>query len=106
MTRGKMSDVRGGWGADAALRACRKMVCRPRGTDQRRGRVVLVNEHRTTRVSSARRTFSPGGPPQAPTGPTLEQGKLPAKGKVYPSLGFKRVRDKPPKAQQQPAVAQ
>ncbi|GFH20622.1 hypothetical protein HaLaN_17773 [Haematococcus lacustris] len=25
----------------------------PRGTDQRRGRVVLVDEHRTTRVSSA-----------------------------------------------------
>ncbi|KAJ9526216.1 hypothetical protein QJQ45_009687 [Haematococcus lacustris] len=43
----------GGWGADAVLRACRKVVCRPRGTDQRRGRVVLVDEHRTTRVSSA-----------------------------------------------------
>ncbi|KAJ9525101.1 hypothetical protein QJQ45_017341 [Haematococcus lacustris] len=45
--------TRGGWGADALLRACRKVVCRPRGTDQRRGRVVLVDEHRTTRVSSA-----------------------------------------------------
>ncbi|KAJ9518613.1 hypothetical protein QJQ45_018638 [Haematococcus lacustris] len=43
----------GGWGADAVLRACRKVVCRPRGTDQLRGRVVLVDEHRTTRVSSA-----------------------------------------------------
>ncbi|KAJ9525578.1 hypothetical protein QJQ45_003314 [Haematococcus lacustris] len=43
----------GGWGADAVLRACRKVVCRPRGTDQRRGRVVLVDEHRTSRVSSA-----------------------------------------------------
>ncbi|KAJ9525882.1 hypothetical protein QJQ45_009238 [Haematococcus lacustris] len=32
------------------------------------------------------------------------QGKLPAKGKEYPGLGYKRVRDKPPKAQ--PAVAQ
>ncbi|KAJ9525880.1 hypothetical protein QJQ45_009243 [Haematococcus lacustris] len=30
-----------------------------------------------------------------------EQGKLPAKGKEYPGLGYKRVRDKPPKAQQQ-----
>ncbi|GFH06732.1 uncharacterized protein HaLaN_01411, partial [Haematococcus lacustris] len=30
-----------------------------------------------------------------------EQGKLPAKGKEYPELGYKRVRDKPPKAQQQ-----
>ncbi|KAJ9531459.1 hypothetical protein QJQ45_006833 [Haematococcus lacustris] len=38
-----------------------------------------------------------------------EQGALPAKGKEYPGLGYKRVRDKPPKAQeqqQQPAEAQ
>ncbi|KAJ9509196.1 hypothetical protein QJQ45_001473 [Haematococcus lacustris] len=38
-----------------------------------------------------------------------EQGALPAKGKEYPELGYKRVRDKPHKAQQQqqePAVAQ
>ncbi|GFH05564.1 hypothetical protein HaLaN_00045 [Haematococcus lacustris] len=33
-----------------------------------------------------------------------EQGKLPAKGKEYPGLGYKRLRDKPPKAQ--PAVTQ
>ncbi|KAJ9529064.1 hypothetical protein QJQ45_007127 [Haematococcus lacustris] len=33
-----------------------------------------------------------------------EQGKLPAKGKEYPGLGYKRLRDKPPKTQ--PAVAQ
>ncbi|KAJ9504615.1 hypothetical protein QJQ45_013637 [Haematococcus lacustris] len=26
-----------------------------------------------------------------------EQGKLPAKGKEYPGLGYKRLRDKPPK---------
>ncbi|KAJ9522252.1 hypothetical protein QJQ45_008079 [Haematococcus lacustris] len=45
--------TRGGWGADAVLRACCKVVCRPRGTDQRWGRVVLVDEHRTSRVSSA-----------------------------------------------------
>ncbi|KAJ9522967.1 hypothetical protein QJQ45_023766 [Haematococcus lacustris] len=43
----------GGWGADAVLLACCKMVCRPRGTDQRRGRVLLVDEHRTSRFSSA-----------------------------------------------------
>ncbi|KAJ9513335.1 hypothetical protein QJQ45_001364 [Haematococcus lacustris] len=236
---------KGGWGADAVLRACRKMVCRTRGTDQRRGGVVLVDEHRTTRVSSAvngqqpcerqlnkRRATRPAGwkppagqveprllrpawsqqrdqpvrgmmwcpvvaprkPPQAPhssqaatqpaasepgpstpqpakrskrtkaeqaaepTQPTKskgkaqgkaakakpapqpgrwldrdcnaalnmqrigesrwrplelcywpEQGALPAKGKEYPGLGYKRLRDKPPKAQQQqqqPAVAQ
>ncbi|KAJ9513066.1 hypothetical protein QJQ45_029449, partial [Haematococcus lacustris] len=45
--------TQGGWGADAVLRACCKVVCRPRGTDQRRGRVVLVDEHRTSWVSSA-----------------------------------------------------
>ncbi|KAJ9525088.1 hypothetical protein QJQ45_017354 [Haematococcus lacustris] len=235
--------TRGGWGADAVLRACRKVVCRPRGTDQRRGRVVLVDEHRTTRVSSAlngqqpcerqlnkRRATRPASwkppagqveqrlvrpawsqlrdqpvrgmmwcpvvaprkPPQAPrssqeatqaaassepgpssplpakrskrtkaeqpaepTQPTKgkgkgkgkaakakpapqpgrwldrdcnaawnmqrigeskwrplelcywpEQGRLPAKGKEYPGLGYKRLRDKPPKAKQQPALAQ
>ncbi|KAJ9525346.1 hypothetical protein QJQ45_003251 [Haematococcus lacustris] len=198
---------KGGWGADAVLRACCKVVCRPRGTNQRRGRVVLVDEHRTSRVSSAlngqqpcerqlnkRRAPRPadwkppaGGPPQAPTGPMQqpgshtacslraraqhsppakrtkprlsrqlsppsppkakarprervpakpppqpgrwvdrdcnaalnvqrigesrwrplelcwwpEQGALPIKGKEYPGLGNKRLRDKPPKAQQQ-----
>ncbi|GFH05990.1 hypothetical protein HaLaN_00545 [Haematococcus lacustris] len=36
-----------------------------------------------------------------------EQGALPAKGKEYPGLGYKRLRDKPAKAQQQqPVVAQ
>ncbi|GFH09939.1 hypothetical protein HaLaN_05171, partial [Haematococcus lacustris] len=37
-----------------------------------------------------------------------DQGALPAKGKEYPCLGYKRLRDKPPKAkqQQQPAEAQ
>ncbi|KAJ9533874.1 hypothetical protein QJQ45_026963 [Haematococcus lacustris] len=227
--------TRGGWGADAVLRACCKVVCRPRGTDQRRGRVVLVDEHRTSRVSSAvngqqpcerqlnkrRATRSanwkppagqveqrllrpawsqqrdqpvrgmmwcpvvaPRKPPQAPrssqaatqaaaseAGPSTplpakrskrtkaepeaaeptkgkgkavkakpapqqgrwldrdcnaalnmqrngeskwrplelcfwpEQGRLPAKGKEYPGLGYKRLRDKPPQAQeQQPAL--
>ncbi|KAJ9531856.1 hypothetical protein QJQ45_022035 [Haematococcus lacustris] len=30
-----------------------------------------------------------------------DQGALPAKGKEYQGLGYKRLRDKPPKAQQQ-----
>ncbi|KAJ9523401.1 hypothetical protein QJQ45_005299 [Haematococcus lacustris] len=210
--------TRGGWGADAVLRACCKVVCRPRGTDQRRGRVVLVDEHRTSRVSSAvngqqpcerqlnkrrgtrpagwkppagqvePRLWPPASPPQAPRssqeatqpaasepGPSTplpakrtkaepaaepsqptkgkgkakgkaakaksapqpgrwvdrdcnaalnmqgigeskwrplelcfwpEQGKLPAKGKEYPGLGYKRLRDKPPKAQQQQQPAE
>ncbi|KAJ9509241.1 hypothetical protein QJQ45_001693 [Haematococcus lacustris] len=197
----------GGWGADAVLRACCKVVCRPRGAGQRRGRVVLVDEYRITRVTSAvngkqlceeeldheqptRRAgwtpparqveqrlvrpawsqqrdqpvrglmwcpvVAPRKPQQAPcssqaatqpaalepgpstpppakrsmrTGSTARQrigesrwrplelcwwpnqGALPAKGKEYPGLGYKRLRDKPPKAQQQqqqqqPAVAQ
>ncbi|KAJ9509733.1 hypothetical protein QJQ45_011269 [Haematococcus lacustris] len=171
----------GGWGADAVLRACCKVVCRTRGTDQRRGRVVLVDEHRTSRVSSAvngQQPLAPRKSPQAPRssqaatqpaasepGPSTplpakrtkrtkaepeaaeptngkgkaskakpapqpgrwvdrdcnaalnmqrigesrwrplelcywpEQGALPAKGKEYPGLGYKRLRDKPPKAQ-------
>ncbi|KAJ9527637.1 hypothetical protein QJQ45_025890, partial [Haematococcus lacustris] len=36
-----------------------------------------------------------------------DQGALPAKGKEYPGLGYMRLRDNPPKAQeQQPAEAQ
>ncbi|KAJ9513636.1 hypothetical protein QJQ45_006195 [Haematococcus lacustris] len=38
-----------------------------------------------------------------------DQAALPAKGKEYPGLGYKRLRNKPPKAQQQqrqPAMAQ
>ncbi|KAJ9530994.1 hypothetical protein QJQ45_001005 [Haematococcus lacustris] len=45
--------TRVGWGADAVLRACCKVACRPRGTDQQRGREVLVVEFCTSRVSSA-----------------------------------------------------
>ncbi|KAJ9506247.1 hypothetical protein QJQ45_000272 [Haematococcus lacustris] len=136
--------TRGSWGADAVLRACCKVVCWPRGIDQLRGRVVLVDEHRTSRVSSAvngqqpcesrlskRRETRPAGwkPPagqveqhllrpawsqqrdQPVRGMMWCPGALPAKGK-YPELGYKRLRDKPPKAQQeqqqqqQSAVAQ
>ncbi|KAJ9508515.1 hypothetical protein QJQ45_012045 [Haematococcus lacustris] len=175
----------GGWGADAVLRASCKVVCRPRGAGQRRGRVVLVDEYRTSRVSSAVNGHGPRKPPQAPRssqaatqpaasepGPSApppakrskpaaeptkgkgkgkaakakpapqpgrwldrdcnaalnmqrigesrwrplelcywpNQGALPAKGQEYPGLGYKRVRDRPPKAQeqqqQQPAEAQ
>ncbi|KAJ9533109.1 hypothetical protein QJQ45_018206 [Haematococcus lacustris] len=35
-----------------------------------------------------------------------DQGALPAKGKEYPGLGYKRLRDKPPKAQQQQQPAE
>ncbi|KAJ9522561.1 hypothetical protein QJQ45_008401 [Haematococcus lacustris] len=169
-----------------------KVVSRLRGTDQRRGRVVLVDEHRTSRVSSAVNSqqpceeeldhehptrpagwkppagqveyrllrpawshqrdqpvrglmlcpaVAPRKPPQAPwssqaatqpadsePGPStptpakrrkhskqvapagavlLARKARPAKGKEFPGLGYKRVRDKPSKAQQQqPVVAQ
>ncbi|GFH30221.1 hypothetical protein HaLaN_29027 [Haematococcus lacustris] len=127
--------TRGGWGADAVLRACCKVVCRTRGTDKRRSRVVLVDEHSTSRVSSAvngqqpcerqlnkRRATRPAGwkPPAGQVHhrlvrPAWSQLRdqpvrgmmwcpLPAKGKEYPGLGYKRVRDKPPKTQ--PAAAQ
>ncbi|KAJ9517085.1 hypothetical protein QJQ45_002594 [Haematococcus lacustris] len=139
-------------------------VAGPRGSDQLRGRVVLVDERRTTRVSSAvngsshvRRSGTMSSPPgvqarspQQGRQPTKGKGKgqgkaakskpapqpgrwldrdcnvalnmqrigeswwrplelcywpgqgaLPAKGKDYPGLGYKRLRDKPPKAQQQ-----
>ncbi|KAJ9509507.1 hypothetical protein QJQ45_001943 [Haematococcus lacustris] len=186
----------GRWSADAVLRACCKVVCWPKSKERWRVRVVLVHEHRTSRVSSAVNgqqpswsqqrdqpvrdmmwcpVVAPRKPPQAPcssqaatqpaasgpgpstplpaerskctkaeqvvepTQPTKgqEKGKgkaakakrapqpgrwlirdcnatlnmqhpsLPAKGKVYPGLGYKRLRDQPPKAQeQQPVVAQ
>ncbi|KAJ9518451.1 hypothetical protein QJQ45_018498 [Haematococcus lacustris] len=35
-----------------------------------------------------------------------DQGALPAKGKEYPGLGYKRVRDKPPRDKAEPAAAQ
>ncbi|KAJ9533145.1 hypothetical protein QJQ45_018239 [Haematococcus lacustris] len=156
----------GGWGADAVLRACRKVVCRPRGPGQVRGRVVLVDEHRTSRVSSAVNGKQPCeeeldklrawpasvGPPAKRSKPAAEPTKgkgkgkaakakpvpqpgrwldrdcnavlnmqrigesrwrplelcywpdhtaLSAKGEEYPGLGYKRLRDKPPMAQQQ-----
>ncbi|KAJ9523559.1 hypothetical protein QJQ45_007269 [Haematococcus lacustris] len=56
---------KGGWGADAVLRACCKVVCRPRGTDQRRGRVVLVDELHTTRPPQAPRSNQEATQPAA-----------------------------------------
>ncbi|KAJ9526289.1 hypothetical protein QJQ45_009808 [Haematococcus lacustris] len=35
-----------------------------------------------------------------------DQGALPAKGKEYPGLGYKRLQDKPPKSQQQQQPAE
>ncbi|KAJ9508387.1 hypothetical protein QJQ45_011918 [Haematococcus lacustris] len=76
----------GGWGANAVLRACRKVVCRTRGTDQRRGRVVLVDEHRTSRVSSAVNGQQPCEEGLDHEQPTRRAGWKPPAGQVEPRL--------------------
>ncbi|GFH08861.1 hypothetical protein HaLaN_03896 [Haematococcus lacustris] len=89
------------------LQACRKVVERPnrgRPTDRLPGKVVTVDEFRTSRVSSILNSPQPceeeldrskptrleGWKPK-PGGNTKEW--LPAKGKEYPALGFKMLRD-------------
>ncbi|KAJ9505875.1 hypothetical protein QJQ45_010053 [Haematococcus lacustris] len=165
--------TRGGWGAKAMLQACRKVMERansgkPNGRVH--GKVVTVDEFRTSRVSSAVNSPQPceeeldrykptrpeGWEPQpgqvqhrllrsawskrfeAPATPgdvgkwvdrdcnaalnlqragesklrPLElcrwqhRGAAPAKGKEYPALGVKKLRDRAPKAQAQQPVAQ
>ncbi|KAJ9505766.1 hypothetical protein QJQ45_006439 [Haematococcus lacustris] len=76
----------GEWGADAVLRACRKVVCRPRGADQRRGRVVLVDEHRTSRVSSAVNGQQPCEVELDKLSATRPAGWKPPTGQVEPRL--------------------
>ncbi|KAJ9510376.1 hypothetical protein QJQ45_015855, partial [Haematococcus lacustris] len=76
----------GGWGADAVLRACRKVVCRPRGAGQRRGRVVLVDEHRTSRVSSAVNGQQPCEEELDKLSATRPAGWKPPAGQVEPRL--------------------
>ncbi|GFH11682.1 uncharacterized protein HaLaN_07221 [Haematococcus lacustris] len=54
--------TRGGWGPKAVLQACRKVVERPnsgRPTDRLPGKVVTVDEFRTTRVNSAMNSPQP-----------------------------------------------
>ncbi|KAJ9513289.1 hypothetical protein QJQ45_001325 [Haematococcus lacustris] len=90
--------TRGGWGADAVLRACCKVVCRPRGTDQRRGRVVLVDEHRTTRVSSAMNGQQPCERQLNKRRATRPAGWKPPAGQVEPRLlrpAWSQQRDQP-----------
>ncbi|KAJ9515428.1 hypothetical protein QJQ45_016418, partial [Haematococcus lacustris] len=76
----------GGWGADAVLRACRKVVCRPRGKDQDGGRVVLVDEHRTSRVSSAVNGKQPCEVELNTLSATRPAGWKPPAGQVEPRL--------------------
>ncbi|KAJ9504729.1 hypothetical protein QJQ45_009670, partial [Haematococcus lacustris] len=77
----------GDWGADAVLRACRKVVCRPRGTDQWRGRVVLVDEPGcTSRVSSAVNGKQPCEEELDKLSATRPAGWKPRAGQVEPRL--------------------
>ncbi|KAJ9517795.1 hypothetical protein QJQ45_004104 [Haematococcus lacustris] len=65
---------------------CCVLAARPRGTDQLRGRVVLVDEHRTTRVSSAVNGKQPS---------RSQQRDLPVRGLVWCAVVAPR---KPPQA--------
>ncbi|KAJ9513414.1 hypothetical protein QJQ45_005965 [Haematococcus lacustris] len=90
--------TRGGWGADAVVRACCKVLCRPRGTDQRRGRVVLVHEHRTSRVSSAVNGQQPCERQLNKRRATRPAGWKPPAGQVEPRLlrpAWSKQRDQP-----------
>ncbi|KAJ9524772.1 hypothetical protein QJQ45_024394, partial [Haematococcus lacustris] len=90
--------TRGGWGADAVLRACCKVVCRPRGAGQRRGRVVLVDEHRTTWVSSAVNGKQPCEEELNHDQPTRHPGWKPPAGQVDLRLlrpAWSQQRDQP-----------
>ncbi|KAJ9517717.1 hypothetical protein QJQ45_004008 [Haematococcus lacustris] len=90
--------TRGGSGADAVPRACRKVVCRPRGTDQLRGMVVLVDEHRTSRVSSAVNGLQPCEEELDHEQPTRSAGWKPPAGQVEQRLlrpAWSQQRDQP-----------
>ncbi|KAJ9520693.1 hypothetical protein QJQ45_007562 [Haematococcus lacustris] len=74
--------TRGGWGADVVLRACCNVVCRPRGTDQLRGRVVLVDEHRTSRFTSAVKGHQPSKRSKRTEAEQAAEPTQPPKGKA------------------------
>ncbi|KAJ9527674.1 hypothetical protein QJQ45_025959 [Haematococcus lacustris] len=112
--------TRGGWGPKAVLQACRKVVERANSgkpTDRVPGRVVTVDEFRTSRVSSILNSPQPceeeldSSKPTRPEdwkpkpGGHTEEGFM-GKGKEYPALGFKKLQDRAPKAQAQQPVAQ
>ncbi|GFH20864.1 hypothetical protein HaLaN_18059 [Haematococcus lacustris] len=103
--------MRGGQGAKAVLQACRKVLERPNSgepTDRVPGKVVTVDEFRTSRVSSILNSPQPCEEELDSSKPTRPEGwkPQPAQGKEYPALGFKKLRDRAPKAQAQQPVAQ
>ncbi|KAJ9522692.1 hypothetical protein QJQ45_019895 [Haematococcus lacustris] len=125
--------TQGGWGAKAVLQACRKVVERPNSgkpTDRVKGKVVTVDEFRTSWVSAIMNSPQPceeeldrskptrpegwkpqpasRGGPMALTGAALvatsSKGSCPSK--EYPGLGSKKLQDQAPKAQAQQPLAQ
>ncbi|KAJ9513939.1 hypothetical protein QJQ45_021049, partial [Haematococcus lacustris] len=81
--------TRGGWGAKAVLQACRKVVERPNNgkpTDRAPGRVVTVDEFRTSRVSSILNSPQPCEEELDSSKPTRPKGWKPKPGQVHDRL--------------------
>ncbi|KAJ9518537.1 hypothetical protein QJQ45_018553 [Haematococcus lacustris] len=79
----------GGWGAKAVLQACRKMVERANSgkpTDRVPGKVVTVDEFRTSRVSSAMNSPQPCVEELDRSKPTRLEGWKPPAGQVQNRL--------------------
>ncbi|KAJ9507046.1 hypothetical protein QJQ45_004675 [Haematococcus lacustris] len=102
------------WGGKAMLQASRKVVERPnngRPTNKAKGYVVIVDAFRTSRGSSAMNSPYPRdeelgrNKPTRPKGGNTEE-RLPAQGQQYQALGFKKLRDRAPKARTRLPVAQ
>ncbi|KAJ9522850.1 hypothetical protein QJQ45_023629 [Haematococcus lacustris] len=126
--------TRGGWRAKAVLQVCREVVERANSgkpIDRVPGKVVTMDEFCTSRVSSAMNSTSPATP--GDLGKWVDRdcnaalniqrageskwrplelcrwkhrARLPAKGKEYPALGFKKLQDRAPKDLAQQPVAQ
>ncbi|KAJ9507886.1 hypothetical protein QJQ45_021246, partial [Haematococcus lacustris] len=81
--------TRGGWGAKAVLQACRKVVERAnsgRPTDRVPGKVVTVDEFRTSRVSSILNSPQPCEEELDSSKPTRPGGWKPQPGQVQDRL--------------------
>ncbi|KAJ9525653.1 hypothetical protein QJQ45_003326 [Haematococcus lacustris] len=81
--------TRGGWGAKAVLQACRKVVERPNSgkpTDRVPGRVVTVDEFRTSRVSSILNSPQPCEEELDSSKPTRPEDWKPKPGQVQNRL--------------------
>ncbi|KAJ9527928.1 hypothetical protein QJQ45_005622 [Haematococcus lacustris] len=81
--------TRGGWGAMAVLQACRKVVERPNSgkpTDRVPGKVVTVDEFRTSRVSAILNSPQPCEEELDSSKPTRLEGWKPKPGQVQDRL--------------------